>query len=131
MTRRVLPNVRSPIIVQASIALGATLLAEAGLRYLGLGAQPPTPSWGSMLREAYDTALFSHGWQLIPPGATIAITVIAFNLVGDGLRDALGIARPTRTRRSKRGLRGRSHGRSRHRRGLTTVQRAVVPAPAA
>jgi peptide/nickel transport system permease protein len=132
MSRRVLPNVRSPIIVQASIALGAALLAEAGLSYLGLGAQPPTPSWGSMLREAYDTALFSHGWQLIPPGATIAITVIAFNTIGDGLRDALGIARPTRTRPKLR-LRGRSGSarRSRHRRGLTTVQRAVVPAPAA
>src|SRR5262249_2561912 len=65
LRHRILPNVRSVIIIQASLMLGQALLAEAALSYLGLGAQPPNPSWGNMLRRAYDLALFTHPWQLL------------------------------------------------------------------
>ena len=86
--RHVLPNVLSPIIVQASIVFGVVLLAEAALGFLGLGVQPPKASWGTMLQRTYDTVLV-HPWHVVPPGAAIAITVFAFNLVGDGLRSAV------------------------------------------
>jgi ABC-type dipeptide/oligopeptide/nickel transport system permease subunit len=89
MTRHVLPNVASPLIVQAALALGYALLADAGLSFLGLGAQPPAPSWAGMLQEAYAYVL-SNPWATIVPGVAIALTVLSFNLVGDGLRDALG-----------------------------------------
>jgi peptide/nickel transport system permease protein len=102
--KRLLPHVRSPLIVAVSLSCGAALLAEAGLSFLGLGAQPPTATWGSMLREAYDQAVFTHPWQLVLPGAAIALTVLAFNTVGDGLRDALGTARFAPGRRVRRGL---------------------------
>jgi ABC-type dipeptide/oligopeptide/nickel transport system permease subunit len=87
--RHVLPNVASPLIIQAAIAFGFALLAEAGLSFLGLGVQPPNASWGVMLQEAYPFVL-SDPWATIIPGLAIALTVLAFNLVGDGLRDALG-----------------------------------------
>ena len=89
ITRHVLPNVASPLIVQAALALGYALLADAGLSFLGLGAQPPAPSWAGMLQEAYAYVL-SNPWATIVPGVAIALTVLSFNLVGDGLRDALG-----------------------------------------
>jgi peptide/nickel transport system permease protein len=89
LTRHVLPNVASPLIVQAALALGYALLAEAGLSFLGLGVQPPAASWGVMLQEAYDFVL-SDPWGTIVPGVAIALTVLSFNFVGDGLRDALG-----------------------------------------
>ena len=112
--KRVFPNVRSPLIVIMALSFGGTLIAEAGLSFLGLGAQPPTASWGNMLREAYDYALFTHPWQLAPPAIAILLTVLAFNAIGDGLRDSLGVARRT-------GSGGRV------RRGLTTVSRGPVP----
>jgi peptide/nickel transport system permease protein len=87
--RHVLPNVASPLIIQAAVAFGFALLAEAGLSFLGLGVQPPNASWGVMLQEAYPFVL-SDPWATIIPGLAIALTVLAFNLVGDGLRDALG-----------------------------------------
>jgi peptide/nickel transport system permease protein len=87
--RHVLPNVASPLIIQAAIAFGFALLAEAGLSFLGLGVQPPNASWGVMLQEAYPFVL-SDPWATVIPGVAIAVTVLAFNLVGDGLRDALG-----------------------------------------
>jgi peptide/nickel transport system permease protein len=116
--KRLLPHVRSPLIVAVSLSCGAALLAEAGLSFLGLGAQPPTATWGSMLREAYDQAVFTHPWQLVLPGAAIALTVLAFNTVGDGLRDALGTARFAPGQRVRRGLTavarpGRGDARSR------------------
>ena len=97
LLRRVLPNVASPLIVQASLALGVALLAEAGLSFLGLGLEPPAASWGSMLRRAHEF-IFTDPWLMIPPGLAIASTVLAFNTVGDGLRDALGIASSARRR---------------------------------
>ncbi len=93
MRRHIVPNVASPIIIQVSLALGFALLVEAGLSFLGLGEQPPTPSWGSMLSEGYQF-IFSTPWALIFPGLAIMFTVLAFNLVADGLRDSLGRERP-------------------------------------
>ncbi|MGH9227518.1 MAG: ABC transporter permease [Acidimicrobiales bacterium] len=86
--KRVLHNVASPLIVQASITLGFGLLAEAGLSFLGLGIQPPEPSWGVMLSRAYDFIFEAH-WLVFPPGVAIMLTVLAFNVLGDGLRDSL------------------------------------------
>src|SRR5690606_33221450 len=104
-----------PLIVQASIVFGVVLLVEAGLSFLGLGAQPPTASWGSMLRRTYEFVLV-HPMHIVPPGAAIAVTVFAFNVVGDGLRGALGGASSVPR-----------HGRL----GLTTVKREPAPATAA
>lgn len=89
LRKRVLHNVASPLIVQAAVTAGFALLAEASLSFLGLGVQPPTASWGTMLSRAF-AQVYQAGWLLWIPGGAIAITVLAFNLVGDGLRDALG-----------------------------------------
>lgn len=102
MARRVLPNIAAPLIVQASIAMGVAILAEAGLSYLGLGIQPPEPSWGSMLRRAFDH-IHADPYQMLPPGLMIALAVLAFNVVGDAIRDALGrqIAQVPRSQRTR------------------------------
>jgi peptide/nickel transport system permease protein len=86
--RHILPNTLSPLIVQATISFPVAILAEAGLAYLGLGTQPPHPSWGLMLREA-QAFLGMNPWFAIFPGAAIALTVLGLNLLGDGLRDLL------------------------------------------
>lgn len=86
--RHVLPNLSSPIIVQATTQLALAILAEAALGYLGLGIQPPHPSWGLMLKQA-QTFLGLSPWPAIFPGLSIVITVLGFNLTGDGLRDLL------------------------------------------
>ena len=93
--RHVLPNVASPIIIQLALSLGFALLAEAGLSFLGVGEQPPTPSWGGMLQEGFQF-INSSPWALIFPGLAIMLSVLAFNLVADGLRDSLGRERPGR-----------------------------------
>ena len=86
--QHVLPNIAPVLIVQATIQFSLGILAEAGLSYVGLGAQPPTPSWGRMLAEAQTlTALAPH--VAIVPGLAIVLTVLGLNLLGDGLRDAL------------------------------------------
>jgi len=92
--RHVLPNVASPIIIQLALALGFALLTEAGLSFLGIGEQPPIPSWGGMLQEGFQF-INSAPWAVIFPGVAIMLTVLAFNLVADGLRDALGRERPS------------------------------------
>jgi peptide/nickel transport system permease protein len=84
----VLPNVASLLIVQGATQFSLGILAEAGLSYVGLGAQPPTPSWGRMLAEAQTMVAFAPHLALFP-GLAIALTVLGFNLMGDGLRDAL------------------------------------------
>ena len=89
LRRHVLPNVASPLIVQVAVAFGYALLAEAALSFLGFGVQPPNASWGTMLQSAYNFVL-DKPWAMIPPGVAIMLTVLAFNLVGDGLRDSLG-----------------------------------------
>jgi peptide/nickel transport system permease protein len=86
--RHVLPNTVSPLIVQATISFPLAILAEAALSYLGLGTQPPNPSWGLMLREAQNFLQLSP-WYAVFPGAAIALAVLGFNLLGDGLRDLL------------------------------------------
>ena len=82
----VLPNIMAPIIVQATIEFAVAILAEAALSYLGLGAQPPQPSWGRMLSEA-QTLMYLAPELAIYPGICIIIAVIGFGLLGDGLRD--------------------------------------------
>ncbi len=86
--RHVAPNIVPPILVQATLAIAAAIIAEASLSFLGLGQQPPAPSWGSMLNAA-QRFLTQAPWLAIFPGAAIFLAVLAFNLVGDGLRDAL------------------------------------------
>jgi peptide/nickel transport system permease protein len=88
LRRHVFPNTVSPLIVQATISFPLAILAEAALSYLGLGTQPPYPSWGLMLREAQNFLQLSP-WYAIFPGAAIALAVLGFNLLGDGLRDLL------------------------------------------
>ncbi|MEN5084118.1 ABC transporter permease [Bosea sp. TWI1241] len=92
----ILPNIAGVLVVQATIQFALAILAEAGLSYLGLGTQPPAPSWGRMLNEA-QTFMADQPWLAIFPGAAIALSVLAFNLLGDGLRDAVD----PRTRRSR------------------------------
>jgi dipeptide transport system permease protein len=84
----VLPNCLPPLIVQAALGVSDAILEAAGLGFLGLGAQPPTPEWGTMLADARDL-ITSHPWVMALPGIAILITVLAINLMGDGLRDAL------------------------------------------
>jgi len=86
--RHILPNTVPPLIVQATISFPVAILAEAALSYLGLGTQPPHPSWGLMLKEA-QAFLGMDPWFAIFPGTAIALTVLGFNLLGDGLRDLL------------------------------------------
>lgn len=86
--RHILPNVSSPIVVQASLAMPAAILAEAGLSFLGLGVQPPTPSWGGMLNTAKGY-LQQDAWLAVAPGVAIFVAVLGFNFLGDALRDAL------------------------------------------
>jgi len=84
----VLPNIASVLIVQATISFATAILAEAALSYLGLGTQPPQPSWGRMLNEA-QTMLFQAPLLAVYPGVAIALSVLGLNLMGDGLRDLL------------------------------------------
>lgn len=86
--RHILPNIVSPVLVQASLSTAAAITAEAALSFLGLGTQPPTPSWGSMLNIA-QAYLSSAPWMAWWPGLAIFITVLSINLTGDGLREAL------------------------------------------
>jgi peptide/nickel transport system permease protein len=86
--RHIVPNTMAPVIVFATLGIGNTILIEAGLSFLGLGVQPPTPSWGNMISEGRD-ALITAWWIATFPGLAIVFTVVAFNLLGDGLRDAL------------------------------------------
>jgi peptide/nickel transport system permease protein len=88
LLRHILPNILPPVIVQATLAIAAAIIAEASLSFLGLGQQPPAPSWGSMLNTA-QRFLTQAPWMAIFPGLAIFVTVLAFNLLGDGLRDAL------------------------------------------
>jgi peptide/nickel transport system permease protein len=109
---RILPNVLTGLVVGIAIALGAALLTSSGLSFLGLGPPPPSASWGSMLEEAYNTALFTHPWALVPSGLVIALTVLAFNTLGDAMRDTVsGVTTKAR------------HRRDRSQRGLTAVGR--------
>jgi peptide/nickel transport system permease protein len=88
MIRHLLPNAMSPIIVAATFRVATSIITESGLSYLGFGVQPPTPTWGNMLKNAQDQ-MTRAPWTAIFPGLMIFIAVIAINFIGDGLRDAL------------------------------------------
>jgi peptide/nickel transport system permease protein len=88
LLRHILPNTLAPLIVQATTSFPVAILAEAALAYLGLGTQPPHPSWGLMLKEAQNF-LSMNPWFALFPGAAIALAVLGLNLLGDGLRDVL------------------------------------------
>ena len=87
--RHVLPNSMAPIIVQTTLSLGTAVVETAALGFLGLGQQPPYPEWGKMLAESQRFLLSGSWWALVFPGLAIVLTVLGFNLLGDGLRDAL------------------------------------------
>ncbi|MDR7518495.1 MAG: ABC transporter permease [Armatimonadota bacterium] len=86
--RHLIPNALAPVIVAATLTVGGAILTESGLSYLGLGIQPPVPSWGNMLQRAQEY-LLKASWLAVFPGLFIFITVLSFNFLGDGLRDAL------------------------------------------
>jgi dipeptide transport system permease protein len=88
MLSTILPNCLAPLIVQATLGFSEAILSAAALGFLGLGAQPPTPEWGTMLADAREFVLRAW-WVVTFPGLAILIVVLAFNLMGDGLRDAL------------------------------------------
>ena len=88
MFRTILPNCLGPLIVQATLSFSNAILDAAALGFLGMGAQPPTPEWGTMLAEAQEFVLRAW-WVVTFPGLAILVTVLAINLIGDGLRDAL------------------------------------------
>ncbi len=88
--RHLLPGVLAPVIVAATLGVGGAIMAEAALSFVGLGARPPTPSWGAMVADGRDL-LRAAPWVSIVPGLAIGLTVLGVNLVGDGLRDALEV----------------------------------------
>lgn len=86
--RHVLPNVAGPVIVVAASNFASAILLEAGLSFLGLGVQPPAPSWGMMIKENYSAIVIGAPWLAVVPGTAIAVLVLSFTLLGNGLRDA-------------------------------------------
>ena len=86
--RHILPNTFGPIVVGATLSVGAAIITESALSFLGLGVQPPTPSWGNMLQDS-QTTMASKPWLTIFPGLAILITVLCINFIGDGMQDAL------------------------------------------
>ncbi|HYM69485.1 MAG TPA: ABC transporter permease [bacterium] len=88
LLRHVVPNISAPLLVQTTVSLSTAILTEAALSFLGLGTQPPIPSWGLMLSDARQYMLIDP-WIAVLPGCAIAVTVLGFNLLGDGLRDLL------------------------------------------
>lgn len=90
MTRHIFPNVVAPVIIAATLGIAGAIMAEAALSFLGLGVQPPTPSWGSMIADGRDLdQLRNAPWTSVAPGLAIGMAVLGFNLLGDALRDAL------------------------------------------
>jgi peptide/nickel transport system permease protein len=88
LIRHLVPNALAPVFVAATLTVGGAILSEAGLSFLGIGIQPPTPSWGNMLQNAQDF-IWTTPWLAVWPGAMIFLTVLCVNFLGDGLRDAL------------------------------------------
>ena len=86
--RHILPNAIGPIVVQVTLHMATTILGVAGLSFIGLGIEPPTPEWGSMLSEAKEQMRY-HPYLMVSPGIAILLAVLSLNLIGDGLRDAL------------------------------------------
>src|SRR2546426_12292639 len=90
VTRHLLPNVIAPVVVATTLGIGGAIMAEAALSFVGLGAQPPTPSWGAMVSEGRDLLRVAP-WVSLYPGLAIGCAVLGLNLLGDGLRDALDV----------------------------------------
>ncbi len=90
VSRHILPNVLAPVIIAATLGVGGAIMAEAALSFLGLGAQPPTPSWGAMVAEGRDLLRVAP-WVSLFPGLAIGVAVMGLNVLGDGLRDALDV----------------------------------------
>jgi peptide/nickel transport system permease protein len=88
IVRHILPNALSPVLVAATLGVAGAILTESALSFLGIGVQPPTPSWGNILTAGKDYIEFAW-WLSLFPGLAILITVLAYNLLGEGLRDAL------------------------------------------
>jgi peptide/nickel transport system permease protein len=88
LARHVLPNVAAPVVVAATLGVGHVIILEAGLSFLGLGVQPPVPSWGNIIQEG-SQEIRTLWWMSLFPGAAIVVTTMAFNVLGDALRDAL------------------------------------------
>ena len=86
--RHILPNAMSPILVSATLGVAGAILTESALSFLGIGVQPPTPSWGNILTSGKDYIEFAW-WLSLFPGLSILVTVLAYNLLGEGIRDAL------------------------------------------
>src|SRR5436190_1675587 len=100
--RHILPNALTPVIVAAALGIGNAISLEASLSFLGLGVQPPTPSWGNMIASGRDT-LVNAPWVAAAPGVALVVVVVACTLLGDAVRDALdptrmGLSSPTWTR---------------------------------
>jgi peptide/nickel transport system permease protein len=91
LVKHLIPNALAPVIVTATFSIGDNILAEAGLSYLGLGVQPPMPSWGNMLQDALLPAVRSSPWLVVTPGLLIVVTLVAFALIGEGLRSAADV----------------------------------------
>jgi ABC-type dipeptide/oligopeptide/nickel transport system permease subunit len=90
ITRHVLPGVLAPVIIAATLGIAGAIIAESSLSFLGLGVQPPTPSWGSMIADGRDLSQLRHApWTSVFPGIAIGAAVLGFNMLGDALRDAL------------------------------------------
>jgi ABC-type dipeptide/oligopeptide/nickel transport system permease subunit len=103
LVRHVLPNVIAPVVIAATLGVAGAIMAEAALSFLGLGVQPPTPSWGAMIADGRDLAQLRNApWTSVFPGVAIGAAVLGFNLLGDALRDALdprhgGVVSPSAT----------------------------------
>ena len=111
MVRHVLPNVIAPVLIAATLGIAGAIMAEAALSFLGLGVQPPTPSWGAMIAEGRDLEQLRHApWTSLFPGLAIGAAVLGFNLLGDALRDAMD------PRQAERGVRLSDTGRGGRRR---------------
>ena len=88
----VLPNIAAPLMVQITLLMGLSLLIEASLSFLGIGVLPPTPSWGAMLRDAYENQ-YQAPYSALPSGIAICALVLSFNIIGDSIRDSLSARR--------------------------------------
>ena len=91
ITRHILPNITGAVIVVAASNFASAILLEAGLSFLGIGVQPPMPSWGTMVKENYSYILLDNAYLALLPGAAIMLLVLAFMLLGNGIRDALDV----------------------------------------
>ena len=89
--KHILPNILGPVMVMAASIFASAIIIEAGLSFLGIGIQPPTPSWGLMIKENYNFIITNNPALALAPGIAIMILVLAFNLLGNGLRDALDV----------------------------------------